>query len=438
MQKKINILLITNYFYPDNHVGSWRWERLVSSLGKNNFNFHIIAADNGGQYSKSSEGYPYVKEERRIKDLYASSFRWRYAQRNKKTGLQRTATKKQIKTNENFSIFKMAFARLKRFASLIIDFPDFSWRSADALLKESKDVIDANDIDIIIASHPYLVTLRTASKLSKIYDIPWIADMRDGVTSNLFSPYLDFPILKYYLGLVEQTILKSASKVVVINNLLSNTLKCDEGKKFVISNAFSSRKNKNFVQRSDSFNLAYAGGVKDGHLYKPFLDGLKLYLDSHSKSIKFNYFGRDFHQLDSYAKEIGIKEDIMIDHGFIDISSVAKYIETSDLLVMFGWRGRFSKTYQSGKIFDYISAGRPILLVSDLDSCLGEQIKRCNLGFTSTCSKEIAEFLDTAIVSENFLNDIVANFERKQLDQYSIDSTAAEYNRLINRIVKEQ
>lgn len=438
MQKKINVLLITSYFYPDNHVGSWRWERLVSSLGKNNFNFHIIAADNGGQYLKSSEGYPYVKEERRIKDLYASSFRWRYAQRNKKTGLQRTATKKQIKTNENISIFKIAFARLRRFISLIIDFPDFSWRSFNMLLKESKGVIDANDIDIIIASHPYLVTLRTAAKLSKIYDIPWIADMRDGITSNLFSPYLDFPLLKYFQGQVEKTILKSASKVVVINNLLSITLKCDDGKKFVISNAFSSRKNKNFVQRTDTINLAYAGSVKDGHLYKPFLDGLKLYLESHSKSIKFNYFGRDFHRLALYAKEIGINEDIMIDHGFLDIDSVAKHLDTSDLLVMFGWRGRLSRTYQSGKIFDYIKAGRPILGVSDLDSCLGEQIKDCNLGYISICSQEIARFLKKATVSEKFLNDMVANFEHKQLDQYSIDSTANEYNGLIDKIVKEQ
>ena len=216
--------------------------------------------------------------------------------------------------------------------------------------------------------------------------------MRDGVTSNLFSPYLDFQILRYFLGLTEKAVLKSASKVVVINKLLSSTLKCAEDKKFVIPNAFSSRKNNNFVEKFSSINLAYAGGVKDGHLYKLFLDGLKLYLDSYSKSIKFNYFGRDFDQLASYAKEIGINEDIMIDHGFIDVESVGKHLETSDLLIMFGWRGRFSKTYQSGKIFDYIAAGRPILAVSDLDSCLGEQIKSCNLGLTSTCSEEIAEF----------------------------------------------
>ena len=47
MQKKINVLLITSYFSPDNHVGAWRWNQLVNFLGKKNYEFYVVAGDNG-------------------------------------------------------------------------------------------------------------------------------------------------------------------------------------------------------------------------------------------------------------------------------------------------------------------------------------------------------------------------------------------------------
>ncbi len=55
----MNILLITSYYYPDEHVGASRWNRLSKYLKKAGDNVYVIASDNNIDYSLKS---PYCEQ----------------------------------------------------------------------------------------------------------------------------------------------------------------------------------------------------------------------------------------------------------------------------------------------------------------------------------------------------------------------------------------
>jgi len=431
MKQKINILLLVSYFPPDNHVGAWRWGRLVGSLPTDKFNFSVVTVDNNGNYISELSANSPARTVERIPYPYGLSFRKKYQRLRK---LKKHSDNGPVQ-NDGSVRKKSGLSSIRRWLSLVVDFPDFSWRGSRGVMASCEEIIKHRDIDIIIASHPYLLNLRCASLLSAKYRIPWIADMRDGLTGNLFSPYLDYPILNYCLGLVEKNILSTAARVVVINEQLANTIKCREDKKLIISSAYENRTETKKEGISDGIaQLVYTGGVKGFHFYKPFLDGLKLHLVKSPNSIIFNYYGRDFKLLDNYARAINLQHGALVNHGFVDNRIAQAASVEADLLVIFGWSGPLGETYQSGKIFDYLSSGTPVLAVDSPSSCVAIQVATCQLGSIAITPSLIADYLGNCVASEDFLKNVCLNFNHQEINKYSVDFTSNEYAHLIESL----
>jgi hypothetical protein len=169
-------------------------------------------------------------------------------------------------------------------------------------------------------------------------------------------------------------------------------------------------------------------------MYKPFLDGLKLHLDRYPSSLIFNYYGRDFGLLYQYASEIGLPHGVLVNHGYVDNSVAQAASAEADLLVMFGWSGRFGETYQSGKIFDYLSSGTPVMVVDSHLSCVSIQVAACQLGSVAISPPLIANYLGNCIASKEFLKDVALNFNYQEINKYSVESTSNEYAHLIESV----
>ena len=83
--------------------------------------------------------------------------------------------------------------------------------------------------------------------------------------------------------------------------------------------------------------LIFTGGVKPGHLYRPFLDALKQVVSEGRADVVFDYYGLDFQQLSSYGNQINLKDGVMYDHGYVANSVASEKRQEADLLVIFGW-----------------------------------------------------------------------------------------------------
>lgn len=425
---------MTSYFPPDNHVGSWRWERLTRFMPADRFNVFVVTSDNNADYSSSDFGINALKEVRRVSSLYDLSFRKLYQFLIRKKAIINVPLSAEKSTDGQ----RGRFLRFRRWISLILDFPDFSWRGKKRFMIACDEIISSQQIDIIIASHPFVLPIRCASLLSNKWNIPWIADMRDGWTGNLFSPYLDYPYLRYLLGLVEKKVLSTASKVVVINEQLAKTIKCREAQKVIISNSYEEEKltvEPNIRKEGNPIKLVFTGGIKNKHLFRPFLDALKIHNDKDPNSIFLNYFGRDFTELSNYAQHIELDKKVMINHGYVSNTIAKDFSKRADLLVIFGWNGPFGNTYQTGKIFDYMESGVPILCIDNTESCLGSQIANCRLGLTTVEPQEIVDFFRKIRTSKFFLSELRSNFDKNAIKAYSVNSTGKRYCEVIEELV---
>lgn len=439
------VLLLVSYFPPDNHVGSWRWARLSEKLIEKDCVFHVVTSDN-----KNNAFYEWNDSDKylsitRIKNAYNSSLRFHYSklksflEKKKDTNNKNEAHKSSGRSYKELSLI----GKIRRYLSLVIDFPDFSWNSSNSFFKAGSHVIEINDIDIIIASHPYVGCLRAAKKLSNKYQIPWIADMRDGWTGNLFSPYHDFHSLYYFLKIKERRLLSTASKVVTINKQLSNVILYDNNKTKIISNSFDksssiehTRVFENEGSNIETIDIVFSGTIKSDHNFYPFLDAICQFNNMHGNVVKFHYYGRSFDLIKRYASLINLDLSSVINHGYVTIDEVESAIKNADILVIFGWLGRFADTYQTGKVFDYLKSKTPILAIDSNNSALADTINECNVGKVTKEPDEICKFMLNA-VKKNELEKIVSSYNHDAINQFSVANTSDMYIKVINEVLNK-
>ncbi len=441
-----NILLLVSYFPPDNHVGSWRWGRLSKELVKKNCRIHVISSHNKNDAFYEWNEFNKYASISRIKKPYNTSIRYNYSKLKSyfnffdfKRSLNTTFKKapSQRKYDELSNLGK-----IRRFISLLIDFPDFSWSSSKAYYYNGSQIIKDNKIDIIIASHPYVGCLRAAKKLSNKYNIPWVADMRDGWSGNLFSPYSEFKYLFKLLKIQEKRLLSTSSAVVVINKQLANYILCDKNKIKLISNAFTGIASKNneriynskLFNKKNHINIVFSGGIKSDHNFYKFLDAIKKFNEVKGDFIRFHYYGKRFDMLKFYSNSICLNENVLIDHGYVSIKDIDEANSSADLLVIFGWLGRCSETYQTGKIFDYLKSGKPIIGIDNKNSALSDTIEKCNVGLVSSNSDEICDFLLKIYENNHSIEKLISKFNYQEINKFSVSETSESYLSLINKV----
>ena len=135
MTEKFRVLLLASYFPPDNHVGSWRWERLTEYLSGHMFDVFVVTADNRDSSPISATEYVSESDKKnpkclrkvtRVRGLYDWSARKRYSARRKNQ--QQTSG---FTVSENTAKTGLV-ASVRRWLSLVADFPDFSLPAPDS------------------------------------------------------------------------------------------------------------------------------------------------------------------------------------------------------------------------------------------------------------------------------------------------------------------
>ena len=146
-------------------------------------------------------------------------------------------------------------------------------------------------------------------------------------------------------------------------------------------------------------NIVYGGilynGVRDpSPLLRAINSNSKLY-----EMISVSFYGSEQDQVNRFVKNF---PNCLIDHhSKISSKEISvKYQESSILLVIFG-NGKFESGVITGKFFEYLHYGKPILAITSKESELGVLIDKYNLGFSGNDPDLISEYLHS-FLSENY------------------------------------
>jgi len=219
----------------------------------------------------------------------------------------------------------------------------------------------SNNFDMIIASSPPLMTLKIATILSYVKKIPWIADLRDLSGELVTNP--NYLVRRSIDS--ESSVINSAKLLITVSSHLARTLQEKHGKQtFVITNGYDQEDYHGIKPNiNKQLTIMYAGSISYSTLsFEPFFDSLDYLLASVDKNIdiKVEFYGVQPSQLNIHVAGRAC-EKLISANGRIDYKEVIAKLQTADLLLFLPHTG--VKGIMTGKIFEYIGSGTPILSV---------------------------------------------------------------------------
>jgi len=274
-------------------------------------------------------------------------------------------------------------------------FLDLRMLSFGPLVQKGKELLREKQFDFIISTYPPDVIHLVGHRLSKLSGIPWIADYRDLWFREM--RLYQFRVPTFLTGLMHRRLLKSARVVSTVSQGLLDKLQKNSGKDAVVSyNGFlrtNSGKSLERPWKDSKKHVVYAGrlypGKRDPKAFFQAMARLKDSTPGLGNRICLDFYGYDVAYLTSLVEGHGLGDCVQI-HGFAphEISLAAQ--RNADALLFLDWSEKGAEGILTGKLFEYLISGRPILCVGvRKDTEAARIIAKCGCGVAVSTLEEI-------------------------------------------------
>lgn len=434
------VLIITYYWPPSGGSGVQRWLKMSKYLPENGWQPVIYTAD-GAEYPV--EDLSLEKDVAPEAEIVRYPIIEPYSFYKKFLGIKKDEKIKAgfINEGKKKSAWKENISVWLRGNLFIPDARCWWIRPSVRFLKE---YLEKNPVDAIISTGPPHSLHLIAKKLHKKFNIPWIADFRDPWTDIDFFSELKLTkrSLKKHHRLQYQ-VLTEANKVVTVGWDWAKGLESHGAKDVaVITNGydFNIDEKSGDVELSEEFTMSHVGIVGAARNAVVFWEALgELIKDSSledfSKLLKIRLIGQVDNSVIESVKKNNLENNVEI-IPYIPHEKVIKEQCSSQVLLLFVNNSPNAKGILTGKIFEYMASGRPILAIGPKDGDTAIILEKTNSGL-------IVDFDDKEGM-KNIIIDLFNKFKENQLvtkkneivEKYSRRALAKEYVQLIENIVK--
>ncbi|MDZ7331137.1 MAG: glycosyltransferase [candidate division KSB1 bacterium] len=208
--------------------------------------------------------------------------------------------------------------------------------------------------------------------LKMITGLPWLADFRDDWTGGESQPCPTW-LHRFINRLMEKWVLRSADRIIGMCDHLTNSLRLKAGysskARFVtIMNGYD---REDFVgleqmRLNERFTICHSGSISRVSDPEPFLRAVKFALSQSPElhdQIKIQFFGTDlFGRLTQLTRTLGL-DHIVTSARYLPHREALTAIMQSHLLLLTIIK-RTKEEIITGKLFEYLASGKPILLIS--------------------------------------------------------------------------
>ncbi|QCK14793.1 glycosyltransferase family 4 protein [Mangrovivirga cuniculi] len=376
-----NILIISYYWPPSGGGGVQRWLKFTKYLPEFGVNPVVFTPENPTFAFKDESLLKDIDNELEVIKFPI----WEpYKLLPGKSDSEKKAG--QAFDNKNRTLLQemIVWAR----GNLIVPDPRVFWvkPSVKFLSQWLKD----RNIDLIISTGPPHSMHLIGEKLSKKTGIPWIADFRDPWSEwhQLKHLKVSAPVLKIH-RMYEKKVFKNAKAVITVSPGMADDLgRLGATNVKVISNGFD---HEDIPERlnelsPEKFLISYVGTIDDLRDPKPFLEALKQWLEEHPERIE-----------ETEVRIHGIISesffgDMLTDQTLKDVVKIGKYLSHDEVFDLVGRSAALllllskfsnSKGFLTGKLFEYVASGRPIIGVIDENGDAAELIRDGECGWVA-------------------------------------------------------
>lgn len=431
---KEKILMVCNYFAPENTIGAIRTSRLAKYFCEAGYEVHFVTEKKKITIADETilSGLDDVKRFyldnsklcRKFCNLYS-----RITRRPKQKKMERLDNRERInpKTgNIEFYPFETAYP---------------FWGSMDYLVGQlrQKDlarrigkVFEADKYDYVITSYGDSMAFFSGKRIKRLNkEAVWIFDIRDSIYRYKFVPDLVKHIpLKY-----EKYIWKNADAIVGISDGICNRVPAGYSKKvFRITNGFEDDDISHHERfEADRMSFTYTGSMYGG------LQNLSKFFEAVSELIEeglvekeklvFVYAGNEsaFRIYENQAGKSGLNENCLY-VGKLTREKSVDLQKSSDVLLMASYDYKDNNGgVLTGKIFEYMGAKKPVIAIVTGDGIKSEVssiIEKTNIGI---CFEESAGEADYEKLKKYIKIQYDHFVSREALDYAPVETEIGKY-----------
>ena len=381
------ILIVAEYFAPNNHIASIRTTKLAKYF-KLNEGYHVSVVSRKlrtNEYVdpilqsdlKYIDKHIVIEESWLIRKIF-----WVY---NKlRTSKDRTEAKNEtiIKSKKN-NVYSVLFSTLKKIFS---NTDIFTFFATKAYSKRAKKQIQkmCNQYDVIITSSGTFsanVLGRLAKRANS--NILWIADFRDPLIN-------EFPKKKHrtYYNKICKEIIKNADVITGVSDACVEIFKKDFKREILtVCNGFDDDDIKSIdIVSNEKFTLTYPGrlytGKRDLSIFFKAISELINETRINGNKIVINYLGDES---PLFLEQTGKYElhDVCKTYGKVDRVKSLQLQLSSHILLLASWNNLGDTGVITGKFLEYMMINKPIIcsVMGNLpDSLLKRMIASANNG----------------------------------------------------------
>lgn len=269
--------------------------------------------------------------------------------------------------------------------------PKVFW--VNSSVKYLQNYLDSNKIDVIISTGPPHSMHLIANKLHKKNNIKWLADFRDPWTNLYYNE--DFKQLlfaKKRNKKLEKKVLQNANCILTVSNALKAEFDKNASRVEVITNGFDDEVlTRNLIRLDSKFTISYIGLLpkqSNPKLFFKVLSELCKDNEDFKKDLQLNFIG-------DIADEV--KQELVFNKleensnflGYVAHKEAIEFQQKAQVLLLLIPNVEKSEGILTGKLFEYLTAKRPILAIGPEDGDLSSVLKETNAGVVVGFNNEV-------------------------------------------------
>lgn len=306
---------------------------------------------------------------------------------------------------------------------------DANWTKI-ALIK-AEYLMKEYDFDYILSSAlpigPHIVGMELKKKYPKV---KWIADMRDAIS----EPRGVSCIYKYQIRKLEKNILNTCDYLLAVSKPQLELFKAhyegnDIDKFYQIRNGFDFVFEPNRLKNKKAyFSIIYAGSFYGAIKPNNFFLALLRVLAKHEMKLKVRIIGNKA----PIEIPLGLR-NIVSEESTLPYEAICKEMKNADALLMVT-PSCLEKGIYTGKLFDYLGSGTPIIALAPPDDVAGQLIKQANAGYVA--ANEDVDAIENII--ENAYDDWATNtFPQPRTEVITMHHRKEQVRRLLSVLEKD-
>lgn len=323
----------------------------------------------------------------------------------------------------------------------IITYPDSMRGWYKYAVEAGDNLLQSEKIDAILSSSYPITCHLIAKTLTEKYRVPWIADLRDLWTQNPYSNHC--ALRRFAERRLELQTLGKANALVTVSRPLADDLSHLHTHKpvYVITNGFDPE-DACFdpPELTEKFTVTYTGALYDGKRDPSMLfEALKNLIKEgiiDPERVEVRFYGSQDPWLYDEIRNANMNGIVKV-FGSVPRDQALQRQRESQLLLLLLWYNPKEKGVYTGKIFEYLAAGRPIIALGGPNESVVKDLLNETQAGHYILSLEDLEIVLSKYYSEYVRTGAIPRTKESAIMKYSHLEMAKKFADLLNKVQTE-